>query len=88
MKIAIILPFYNHWNLSHTRLFELYKYVQDNCFIVLVNDCSTEVECETGVAWWQKQVHKQEIYYIKNKENLGFGKSMNLGAKIAQKHGA
>lgn len=81
------MPYYNHWDLVHARLYELYTHIPAT-EIILVNDCSTEADCETGPAWWQKEVAKHKIYYVKNKENLGFGGSMNKGAATAIKHGA
>jgi len=79
MSISIIIPFYNHWEMTHQRLAELYKYVSDPVEIVLVNDCSTEPDCKSGIAWWQKNVQRHSIKYVWNKENLGFGGSHNRG---------
>jgi len=82
---SIIIPFYNNWELTHSRLMELYNYTDSNaCEIILVNDASTDDEIDRGVAWWQKQIGKDRtIRYLKNKENLGFGGSMNRGASKA-----
>jgi GT2 family glycosyltransferase len=82
--ISIILPFYNHWDLTHQRLMECHKFLPDDVEIILVNDASTETDCDGGVAFWQKAENRQKIRYIKNKENLGFGGSMNRGAKFAE----
>ena len=82
-KTSIILPFYNRWDLTHSRLMELHKFVDEDCEIVLVNDASTDMDCESGAAWWQKNSARHVIKYKKNDENLGFGGSMNNGAKIA-----
>jgi len=79
---SIIIPFFDHWDLTHKRLFELYKFIPQEVEIVLVDDCSTEeVEIKGGVGWWQK--NRPNIKYIRNKENLGFGGSHNRGAKVA-----
>jgi len=87
--IAVVIPFYNKWTLTHQRLRELYNFIPpDTIEIILINDASTELECETGIAWWQKQVQHHKIRYKKNKKNLGFGGSMNVGAKIAIKYEA
>jgi GT2 family glycosyltransferase len=63
----------------------LHRYARD-VDIVLVNDASTQEDCEKGVAWWQSI--RPNIKYYKNLENIGFGGSMNIGAKIAMHHGA
>jgi len=81
--ISVIVPFYNKWHLTHQTLGSLYKFAPENCEIVLVNDASTEKDCEGGVAWWQKQGARHKIRYRKNETNLGFGGSMNVGAKTA-----
>jgi GT2 family glycosyltransferase len=83
--VSIIIPYYNHWDLVHARLHELYKFVPNiDVEIILVNDCSTETADEGGVAWWQTHVKHHTIRYKKNAANLGFGGSMNVGAKIAK----
>lgn len=81
------MPFHNHWELTHARLFELYRHVPPDCKFILVNDASTDVDCEQGVGWWQNNM-KRSILYYKNETNLGFGGSMNIGAKLALKYGA
>jgi GT2 family glycosyltransferase len=63
---------------------ELYKYAPDEVEIVLVNDASTDEDCVTGAGWWQKEgPDRHRIRYVKNKEHLGFGKSHNAGARVA-----
>jgi len=83
MKVSIILPYYNHWDLTHARMMELYKYVPLDTEIIMVNDASTDSDCRTGAGWWQKQAGRHEIKYVENKENLGFGGSHNKGATRA-----
>ncbi len=83
-EISIIIPYFNRWDLTHNRLMELYKFAPDNCEIILVDDCSTEAAAITGAAWWQKQASRHTVRYVKNKENIGFGKSINRGAKVAK----
>ena len=86
MLVSIIIPFLNKWNLTHELLYSLYKYAPDNCEIVLVNDASTEEDCEAGVSWWQKSegLARHKIRYRKNEKNLGFGGSHNAGARISK----
>jgi len=89
MKTAVILPYYNHWDLTHKRLWELYTHCRNHELeIILINDASPDSDCETGVAFWQKQINHHKIRYKRNKENKGFIGSMNLGAKIAMKYNA
>jgi GT2 family glycosyltransferase len=81
--ISIILPFYNHWDLTHQRLMDIHKFLSEDVEVILVNDASTDTDCDGGVAFWQKADTRQNIRYVKNKKNLGFGGSMNRGAKVA-----
>jgi len=84
-SMSIIIPFYGKWELTHSRLMELYKYAPDYCEIVLVDDASTDEDCARGIAWWQKaNFIRHKIRYYRNKENLGFGGSHNNGAKLAK----
>jgi GT2 family glycosyltransferase len=81
---SIILPYYNHWDLTFARLNDIYKHSPlDRIEVILVNDCSTLPECRFGAGHWQSL----KIYptkYIENKENLGFGGSINKGVKGAE----
>jgi len=69
-------------------MMELYTHVQTECSIVLVDDASENDGYRGNIAWWQKEIAKHSVYYIRNKKNLGFGGSMNRGAKVALKHDA
>jgi len=85
-EISVIMPFYNRWDLTHARIMEIHKFFPDDCEVILVNDASTDMDCDGGVAFWQQANTRQTIRYTKNKENLGFGGSMNKGAKLAKGH--
>lgn len=84
-EFSIIIPFYNRWDLVHRCLSDIYHCISgESIEVILINDSSIETDCVTGAAWWQKQVDKSfPILYHTNKENVGFGHSMNNGAKIA-----
>ena len=83
MKVSVILPYFNHWQLTHARMMELFKYAPLDTEIVMVNDASIDSDCRTGAGWWQKQAGRHEIKYVENKENLGFGGSHNRGAQVS-----
>ena len=82
-SVSIILLFYNHWDMTHARMLELYKFAPEFCEICLLNNASEE-DCDSGVAWWQKTIAKHKLRYRKVEKNLGFGGGMNEGAKMAQ----
>lgn len=81
--ISVIIPYYNNWFLTHSRLGELQRFVPDPLEIILVNDASPDLDCHTMPAFWQKLNIQHEIKYVRNQENLGFGGSHNRGAKAA-----
>jgi GT2 family glycosyltransferase len=64
---------------------EYHKFLSDEIEIILVNDASTDRDCDGGVGFWQKADTRQKIRYMKNEENLGFGGSMNRGAKLSKR---
>lgn len=87
--ISFIIPYYNHWELCHQRLAEFYKFILNkyDIEIVLVNDASTETDCVTGVKFWQGVFNgdgNKVLRYHANKENSGFGASMNVGMQLAR----
>lgn len=90
MKTSIVLPYFGKWELTHARLMEIYQNVlfnhNENLEVILINDASVEPECDTGVAFWQKPFNTnwKALRYHRNEKNLGFGGSMNYGAKMAQ----
>lgn len=80
---SIIIPYFNNWPLTHSRLGELLRHIHEPLEIILVNDASTELDCKTMVNFWQKLDILHTIKYVENKENLGFGGSHNRGASVA-----
>lgn len=88
MKISVVIPFYNNWDLVHSRLNELYHHIPLGIEIILINDASTDDDCAEGFKWWKNGPMAGRLFAYKNKENLGFGGSVNRGFDIAIKHGA
>ena len=39
---SIVIPSYNHWELTHALLFNIYINMQDVDEIILMDDCSTD----------------------------------------------
>lgn len=84
IKASIIVPFFNRWDLTHARLAEFRQFLPPYCEIILVDDCSTDNDTRSGIAFWQKSgIALHPIKYIRNNENLGFTKSVNRGCKAA-----
>jgi len=80
MKITIIIPTYNKWSLTVSRLMELSHYCSNVYEVVLVDDASTEPF--TQLDFW-KDRSPWKLVYERIMTNKGFGFSMNLGAALA-----
>lgn len=83
--VSVIIPYFGNWTLTHQRLGELSRYAPaDRVEVILVNDASTELDCRSGAGWWTNNFKDFPVRYVENKNNLGFGGSNNIGAKVAK----
>jgi len=80
MNVSVIIPTFNKWNLTVSRLMELSHYCSDIYEVVLIDDASTEPF--TQLSLWEER-SPWKLQYSRNKMNFGFGLSMNLGASLA-----
>lgn len=83
-KVHIIIPHYNHWDLTHARLWELYKHEKDNIDLVLViDDCSSDDQTMGGLRWWEDFRKRNDfpVQSISLDENVGFLRASNFGLK-------
>lgn len=81
-KFSVVIPVYNHFDLLHNRINELRIHAQDT-EIIVVDDASPELDIRGGVAFWQS-VPGMTVRYYKNKENLGFPGTCNVGIRLAK----
>lgn len=79
--IDIIVPIYNAYDDLCKCLISLLKY-RDNSRIYLINDCSTDERVDLLLTNIQN-FNVPFIKIIKNRENLGFVKSVNSGMRIS-----
>lgn len=83
MRIHIVMPMFNNWNLTHSRLWELYKYEKDNISSVLIIDNgSFDDAVEGGLHWWKTE-NLLPISVVRFEENVGFLLASNDGIKAA-----
>lgn len=79
MKLSVLLPVYNP-NLEHFRkaitsiLYQSYRE-----FELLILDDGSSVDIRKEV----RTFNDQRIHYIKNRENLGLSRTLNLGIELA-----
>lgn len=81
-KAIVIIPHYNRWDLSHARLWELYKHEKENInYVLLINDSSTDEQTDGGLNWWIDFKLKTgfDFRVIHTEENVGFLRACNIG---------
>jgi len=77
--VSVVIPVYNHFEITLKCLKSLRQAKNNVSFeVILIDDCSEDKRFEKFL----KKLNG--INYIRNKENLGFLKSCNLGTKQAR----
>lgn len=79
IKVSIVIPFFNRWELTHQLLYDIYNQCRDVDDVVVVNNGSTESH---GLAWWQdsKLLPLRVVSLVPNK---GFLMGANAGLESA-----
>lgn len=77
---SFVIPTYNHYDLLHQVLFDIYKNCRPVDEVIVVDDCSTDDGYQSGLSWW-KMNGMLNIRHVKTKENYGFLKASNVGLK-------
>lgn len=83
MTFSIVIPIYNHYDLLHALLFDIYKNCSPVNEVILVDDCSTDLTVVQGIDWWIS-TGMLPIKYLKMKNNDGFLLTANYGLKKAK----
>ena len=79
--VSIIIPVYNGKNTLKSALAGIYMQKADNDIeIIIIDDCSRDTYYEDI---FQFQLLGLDIKYIRNKKNLGAGKSRQIGIDSA-----
>jgi len=72
MKLSIVIPIFNKWNFTKSCLEDLKHLPKETHEIIVVDNASSD---ET-----QEEIKKYfNIKYIRNEQNLGFGRACNIG---------
>lgn len=79
IKVSIVIPFFNHWELTHQLLYDIYNQCRDVDDVVVVNNGSTETH---GLAWWQDS-KLLPLRVVSLVPNQGFLLGANAGLEAA-----
>jgi len=81
-KVSIVVPCYNHYDLLHSLLFDIYNFNRDVDEVVIIDNGSNAKDFFDGYNWWLKSKNLPlKMYTIK--ENVGFLKACNFGVPKA-----
>lgn len=86
VKITIILPVFNAFDLLPEVLTRVVKNTDLPWRLLLIEDCSTDPKVRPWLRQWvaqQKLASNSHVELIENKENLGFVRSVNRGLQRA-----
>lgn len=82
-SLSVVVLTYNHWELTHQLLFDLYK----NCSlieeVIVVDNGSQDKAVQNGLNWW-KSTHMLPLEVVTIENNVGFLLGANVGLKHAE----
>jgi len=82
-KVHIIIPCWNHWDLTHTLLGSLYAKERLNIdSVTVVDNGSDEEAVQQGLKWWMKEAKDFNVFSYHIEENVGFLLASNEGLQF------
>lgn len=81
MKFSVVIPAFNHFDLTGDRLMELYQTCTAD-EVIVVDDCSTDPKTHSGYDFWRR-IDSFPLKVIRLHENVGFLKASNRGLQEA-----
>jgi len=80
---SFVIPCYNHYELLHQVLYDIYQKCSPVDEVIVVDDASTAESFHNGLEWW-KTNGMLPIRHIRNTKNQMFLKSSNIGMRQAR----
>ncbi|MEE3418733.1 MAG: glycosyltransferase [Methanosphaera sp.] len=80
-KISIIIPIYNAYEETRDCIISVLRNTHINYELILINDCSTDKRIDELLTSLESI---KNIKIIRNDENQGFVKNVNLGMKLSE----
>ena len=83
MDTYILIPHYNRWDLTHARLYEIYKNCKSVKEVIVLDNGSTDEQTPEGLKWWAEFRIKYDfpVSSIRTAENTGFLLGSNFGIR-------
>lgn len=81
--VSVVIPSYNHWELTHSLLLDIYKNFPHDTEAVVVDDASPSADVGMGLEWWKNSLLAGRMKVYVNKSNYGFLKTANFGVSVA-----
>lgn len=83
--VSVVIPTWNHYNLLHSRLYELYSHqgTVPISEVIVVDDASDEKSYEMGIEWWKGNGLFSNLRHLRLTPNRGFIRSSNVGIQNA-----
>lgn len=82
-SFSIVIPTFNHWEMTHSQLFQIYQNCKNVAEVIVVNDASTDVDYYNGLSWWTDN-GMLPLQVLNMPKNGGFILSSNAGMKKAK----
>lgn len=79
---SIVIPTYNHYELIHSQLFQLYQQCKHLTEVIVINNGSTDKDYYDGISWWRGN-GMLPMRVLDIPENCGFILASNLGIQKA-----
>lgn len=81
-RFSLVIPTYNHYDLLHSLLFQIYQNCKSVTEVIVVNDRSTDVDYYDGLSWWNEN-GMLPLNILDMYKNGGFILSSNMGLQKA-----
>lgn len=82
MKVSIVIPCFDHFDLTGQILMDIYQNCRTVDEVIVVDDCSKKEETFQGYVFWASQ-KTLPLRIVRLTENVGFLKASNRGMKEA-----
>jgi GT2 family glycosyltransferase len=81
-RVSVVIPCFNHYEMTNLLLWSLYQKEYENIdYVLVVDDASTDEVVDEGLKWWQSN-GMLPFFWTRNTVNQGFLRTANTGMKM------